>query len=512
MASPAPRLTRRSLLKAAGLAGTTSLIGAPTLSACGSGTRSSAGQSGRLTLGTTQIMQFDPYQTNSALHIHTFYSYLLDYKDGYTPKPAAATNWEFASDHTSVTITLRETTFHSGNAVTAADVVAGVNRAKDPQTGLTLAEPSAFIKRATAVNNRTVRLDFTDPTPKELVLDWMFAFPVVPAASNKAATLEKEPAGSGPFKLKDYRRDRRLLLTKNTGFWQHGRPSLEEVEFRFFHDEDSLVSALESGDVDGAVYLALRQADQLRDRYTLVKGTGRMDLFFMNAAKPPFDNKKLRQALARAIDRQRIIKQVRFGLGEPIYTAFMPQSPAFDAKYLDTNGFDLDAAADLLKAAGGAREASAGVGNEPGHLEILQIIQADLKKIGFNLHIDPMEQTAFLDALFASKLQCCVAAQPNNLQSPSLVARGKQMLPTKANVMLGDALPDTYVKAVAASRTAVTPEAQQAANAQLNKVLTGEAWAVGIATRPSLSALDKSVRGLLVDRRDFLDLTATHLA
>lgn len=506
MAHTVPRPSRRSVLKAGGVAGAGALLGSPLLSACGGG---SSASNGRLTLGTTEIMQFDPYQTNSAIHIHTFYTYLLDYTRDYGTRPAGAERWEFADDHRSVTITLREQTFHGGGRVTADDVVAGVARAKDPAAGFTLAEPSAFIDQATAVDRRTVRLDFVSETPNELVLDWMFAFPLVPAEKNDAATMEQQPFGSGPFVLEDFDRDRRLLLRRNPDYWDRDRPRLEELEFRFFRDEDSLVSALESGDLDGAVYLQPRDQDRLRDRFTLVEGSGRMDLFFMNAAKPPFDNKKLRQALARAVDRDRVIEQVRFGLGEPIYTAFMPSSPAFDGSYLDSAGFDLAAAERLLRESGGPTEATAGVGDEPGAVEILQILQADFDKIGFTLHIDPMEQTTFLEELFSGNLQCCVAAQPNNLQSPALVARGRQMLPTTDNVMLGENLPEEYAAAVADARTATSPEAKRAAWRRLNEVLVDEAWAVGIATRPSLHGLASSVTGLVVDQRDFLVLTDT---
>jgi len=515
MAPTTRPIPRRTLLQAAGLAGIGSLVGVPVVSSCSADDTSSGSDGGpRIKLGTTQIMQFDPYLTNTAIHIHAFYTYLIDYAahDDYTPVPAGAEQWKVAPDHRSVTITLREATYHSGEPVTAKDVVAGVERALDKEAGFTLNQPSAFIKTATEVDQRTVRLDFTGPTPEGLVFYWMFAFPLVPAASNEPAKLETEPAGSGPFRLASFEKDRRLVLTKNADYWDRGKPHLDRVEYQFFKDDDSVMAAVESGDVDGTAYINLRYADRLRERFTLVEGGGRMDLFFMNGSKPPFDNKLLRQAIARAIDRERIIKQVRFGMGDPVYTSFMPSSPAFDAAYLDSHGFDLDAAAAMLKASGDVRTATAGVANEPGALEILQIIQADLKKIGFDLKIEPREETAFLDALFASKLECAVAAQPNNLQSPSLIARGRQMLPTEKNVMMRDAVPARYVAAIKAAQTAIEPAAQKAAYAELNEVLVDEAWAVGITTRPSLFALDKRITGVKTDPRDSVVLTDTRLS
>ncbi|MEO3806846.1 ABC transporter substrate-binding protein [Nonomuraea sp. B1E8] len=504
-------IARRTLLRTGFLA-VGALAGAPLLSACGSGSGGGGGgTAGKITLGTTKIMQFDPYLTNTDIHIHSFYTYLIDYpSDGtYKAIPAGAEKWEFASDHKSVVISLREAKYHSGAPVTAGDVVTGVKRAQDPDAGFTLAQPTSFIASATAVDDRTVRLNFKQPAPEALVLDWMFAFPLVAAAGNTPEKLEHEPAGSGPFRLAEFQRNQRLVLKKNPDFYDAGKPFLDEVEYRFFTDEDALVAALESGSVDGAAYIAFRHADRLRDRFSLVEGNGRMSLFFMNALIPPFDNKLLRQALARAIDRERVLKQVNFGIGDPVYTAFMPSSPAFDPAYLDSHGFDLDAAAALLEQSGGARKAVAGVTSGTPAVSTLEIIQADLKKIGFELEIAPQEEAAYLEALFASKLQCTVAAQPNNMQSPSLVARGRQMLTTKANTTFGDKVPPAYVDAVDAAAAAITPEEQKAAYAALNRILVEEAWAIGITTMPSLFALDKRVSGLVTDARDFVNLTET---
>ncbi|MCG5213305.1 ABC transporter substrate-binding protein [Streptosporangium soli] len=504
-------ISRRALLRT-GLAATGALAAAPLLGACGSGDGdSTGGDAGKLTLGTTKIMQFDPYLTNTDIHLHAFYTYLVDYPTDstYEAIPAGAEKWEFAADQASVTLTLRAAKYHSGAAVSAADVVAGIKRALNPDTAFTLAQPSAFIDTATAVDDRTVRVDFKAPTPETLVIDWMFAFPLIPADKNTPKQLEHEPAGSGAFRLGEFQRNQRLTLTKNPDFYDAGKPYLNEVEYRFFTDEDALVAALESGTVDGAAYIGFRHSERLKDRFTLVEGGGRMTLFFMNATIPPFDNKLLRQALARAIDRERIIKQVNFGIGDPIYTAFMPTSPAFDRAYLDSHGFDLDAAAAMLEKSGGARKATAGVTSGSPSVEVLQIIQADLKKIGFELEIAPQEEAAYLEALFASKLQCTVAAQPNNLQSPSLIARGRQMLPGKENTTFREQVPSAYVEAVAAAGSAVTPEDQKAAYAALNKVLAEESWAIGISTQPSLFALDKRVTGLATDPRDFVTLINT---
>ena len=112
-------------------------------------------------------------------------------------------------------------------------------------------------------------------------------------------------------------------------------------------------------------------------------------------------------------------------------------------------------------------------------------------------------------ACCALAVQCTAAAQPNNLQSPSLIARGRQMLTTEANTTFRGKVPPAYVAAVEAAGAALTPEDQKAAYAELNAVLVDEAWAVGVTTKPSLFALDKRITGLVTDPRDFVNLTET---
>lgn len=502
--------SRRALLSAAGVAGAGVLV--PGLAACGSSGGPSAHGNGtsasKMRLGTTQVVQFDPYQTNSALHIHAYYTYLIQYAPGgYKPVPAGAERWKIASDSSSVTITLRDQKFHTGKPVTADDVIAGIKRAHDPKDGFTLVQPTAFIKKATAVDQHTIKLDFEYPVADGMILDWMFGFPLVPADGNSSAQLTNKPNGSGPYKLGEYQPNQQLTLTKNADYWDRGKPLLDQVQYRLFSDDQSMVSALQAGDVDAATYLQFSDVASLKDQFSIEQGNGRMDIWFMNGAMPPFDNVKVRQALARAIDREKIIKQVRFGIGEPVYAPIMPNAIGFDPSYLTSQAFDLGEAGKLLKAAGGGRSATASLSaGDTGATQMLQILQADFKKIGFDLAIKPVEPTVFLDDLAAGTLQCCIANQPNTLQTLGNVARGSAMRPTQDNVMMKNHVPKDYTAAVDAANRAVTPAEQKKAYANLNRAIVEGAWAVGVATKKSLAGLKKGITGYQVDERDYIIL------
>lgn len=513
------RLSRRSLLLAGG-----GLAAAPwLLSACGddgngtSATPDADGETGkpggRLVLGVpVPFGTFDPYDhlTTNFVALRTFYDYLITYTESLEPVPALAESWEISDDSTQVTIHLREATFHSGKPVTADDIVTGIERALDPELGSNQRGFAAIIATPTAVDERTLQLELTGPTPEGLITDWMNWFPIVEASSNNPDALTTEPAGSGPFRFEAYKPGVSLTMTKNPDYWDEGKPYLDEVEVRFFDDQDALVAALQSGDVDAAAYLASRYFEQLQSTFNVVEGASDalVDLFYMNPSLAPFDNKALRQALARAINRDRIIEQVRFGIGDPAYNAFGPQSPAFDESYLDTYGYDLAAAKKMLDAAGGGRSAVAEVQPAPGVKESMQIIQADFAEIGFDLQIKPVEQTTFVTNLRGGKIQACISATGNTYRSPSNVAAGSLLVTHENPVWAGDA-PQSYIDAIEAAKTALTPEDQEAAFAALNEAFADEAWAIGTATRPSIHATAKTVGGFVRDNGDHVVLTET---
>lgn len=515
-----PMFSRRGLLSAAGAVGAGALL--PGLAACSSSNDSGGNSAktnsksnggggsgtriGKLTFGTTQIVQWDPYSTNSALHIHGYYTYLIDYSaSGYKPIPAGAERWQIASDSSSVTITLRDQKFANGKVVTADDVIAGINRAHDPEDGNTLVQPTAFITKATAADKLNVKLDFEYPVSDGMILDWMFGFPLVPADGNTGAQLMNKPNGSGPYTLGDYQPNQLIKMVRNPTYWDKGRPILDEIDYRLYSDDQSMLAGLQAGDVDGATYMEFADPAQIKDQFNLYEGNGRMDIFFMNGMIPPFDNQTLRQAIARSIDRDKIIRQVRFGIGLPVYAPIMPNAVGFDPTYLKSQAFNLDAAAQLLNQSGGARSAVAALSaDDQGASQMLQIIQADLKTIGFDLQIKPIDPTTFISDLGTGKLQCCCANQPNTLQTLGNVARGKQMLPTSANGMMGSHVPKEYVAAVNAANRAVSPAQQKKTYAALNKAIVDGAWAVGIATKKSLAGLKKGITGFQVDERDYI--------
>ncbi|MEV0714320.1 ABC transporter substrate-binding protein [Asanoa sp. NPDC050611] len=519
--SPAPGLDRRTLLRGLAAAGGLAALG-PILAACGGDDSGDGGgggapsRGGKLTVGIgTPLTDFDPYNhlaVNFPM-MATLYSYLITYDDQYKPTPDLAAEWSLAADNLSATIKLRDTVFHDGSPVTAQDVIAGIKRAQDPKTGISQAATSSIIKEATAGDDTTVKLTFVKPTAEARFLDFMYWFPVVQASRNDAAKLKQEAGGSGPFTLSSYAPGDRMLFKRNEKYYAQGRPYLDELEIRFFDSQDSLVSALRAGSVGGALALDARYISQLQSGFNVVKGApgALINLFRMNPLKAPFDNKLVRQAVARAIDRDRLIKEVQNGVGAPVYTSYPPNALGFDASLLDTFAFDLDAAKQLLDSSGGQKAAVATVASaDKASVSALLIIQEDLKKIGFDLQLETVDTATVNSRYLEGSLQCVVRASSNAYSSPMGVAQDSAFRLAN-NVLWKDELPPAYVAAVAQLDKAASSAEVDAATKAVSAVLTDESWAVGMYTVNALSVFDKSVQGFARNPADHPVFTDAYL-
>ncbi len=472
---------------------------------------------GKLTIGiASSLADFDPYNhlaVNFPM-MATLYSYLITYDDDYQPHPDLATKWTIADDHLSATITLRDTVFHDGSPVTGQDVVAGITRALDPKLGLSEAATASIIKTATAPDEHTVKLEFTGPTAESRILDFMYWFPVVQASKNTPEQLKQTGAGSGPFMLDSYSPGDSLVLKKNPHYYDSPKPYLDELQFRFFDTKDALVSALRGGSVDGALAVDARYNNQLKDQYTVVQGApgALITLFRLNPLQAPFDNKLVRQAVARSIDRERLIKEVQGGLGQPVYTSFPPNSAGFDAALLQKYGFDLDAAKALLEQSGGGKSAKVIVDSaDQATTSALLIIKEDLAKIGFELTLDPMDATTVNAKYLEGSEQCVIRASSNAYSSPTGITQDSGFRLAN-NALWKDQIPQDYQDAIAALTAAATPEAVQAATAQLNTVLTDESWAIGMYTQVNLSAMDSKIKGFTRSPADHPVFTEVYVA
>lgn len=321
-------------------------------------------------------------------------------------KPALAKSWTISDDGLTYTFTLQDgVKFHDGSDMTAEDVKFSLDRAMGEDS--TNAQKALFepIESVEATNPSTVVVTLKRPTGHFLFnMGWGDAVVVAPeTADNNKAT----PVGTGPFKFGEWVSGDRITLVKNPDYW--GPPvALEKATFKIIPDPAAAVAAVMAGDVDAFANFPAPEAVpqfQADPRFTVAVGSTEGEtILSTNNGKAPFDNLKVRQAIAHAIDRQAIIDGAMFGLGTPIGSHFAPHHPA----YVDLTGtypYDLEKAKALLAEAGFPDGFEATLKLPPPTYARRggEIIADQLGKIGIKLEIIPVEWAQWLEQAFKGK-------------------------------------------------------------------------------------------------------------
>ena len=255
--------------------------------------------------------------------VDMLYSGLTRMGTDFGPVPDLAESWEGNADATEFTFTLRSNvTFHDGTPLTADDVVATFNAILDPATG----------SPARSVLNMIESVESVDPLNVRFGLSVPYAdFPTSLAHSNARivsaaalagppADLETRPNGTGPFKLESYDSATVTRLVRNENYFIEGRPYLDAVEMHLFPDLAAETTNFLSGTTD--VMLNVEQADYARIAASsgitaLSVPSGRFVNVVMRQDQPPFDDVRVRKALAMSVDRQLLVDIVLEGLGRP---------------------------------------------------------------------------------------------------------------------------------------------------------------------------------------------------
>lgn len=336
-------------------------------------------------------------------------------------QPALAESWEISDDGKVYTFKLHTgVKFHDGTDFNAEDVKFSLDRARAENSANAQKGLFAAIENVEAVDPTTVRVTLKHPQGSFLNnMGWGDAVIVAPetADGNK-----EKPIGTGPFKFENWAKGSAITIVKNPDYW--GEPvALEKAEFRIIPDAAAAVPAMLSGDVQAFPNMpagdALPQI-QSDPRFEVVIGSTEGEtLLSINNKKEPFNNLKVRQAMAHAIDKQAVIDGASSGHGTPIGSHFAPHNPA----YVDLTGtypHDVEKAKALLKEAGVENGISATLKLPPPAYARLggEIIASQLREIGINLEILPMEWAQWLEQVFTNKdydLTIVSHTEPNDI-------------------------------------------------------------------------------------------------
>ncbi len=167
-------------------------------------------------------------------------------------------------------------------------------------------------------------------------------------------TLSTQPIGTGPFKFKSYAPGDRLELEKNADYFEPGKPKLDGVTLRIIPESAARIASLESGAIDvlwNAPYEAVDKLKKTPNVKVDSIATSTWDGIILNNKRKPFDDVRVRQALAATVDKEALVEIVLFGQGAPTHSP-IPSSHPYFAKDLPFPAPDIAKAKKLLAEAG----------------------------------------------------------------------------------------------------------------------------------------------------------------
>ncbi|MER9494067.1 ABC transporter substrate-binding protein [Mesorhizobium sp. M0320] len=334
--------------------------------------------------------------------------------------PDLAESWAISDDGKVYTFKLHTgVKFHDGSDFDAGDVKFSLDRARADNSVNAQKALFAAIDTVEVVDPATVEVTLKNPQGSFLYnLGWGDAVIVAPESAD---TNKEKPIGTGPFKFQSWAKGSSITLVKSDNYW--GAPVfLDKAEFRIVPDAAAAVPALLSGDIQAFPFFDPDSVAQVKDdpRFKVVIGSTEGEtILAINNKKPPFDKLEVRQAIAFALDRKAIIDGASAGLGVPIGSHMSPASKA----YVDLTGLyphNVDKAKELLKQAGFENGIKATLKLPPPSYARLggEIIASQLRDVGIDLEIIPVEWAQWLDQVFTKKdydLTIVSHTEPNDI-------------------------------------------------------------------------------------------------
>jgi len=281
--------------------------------------------------------QLDPHNTTAYASFQVLEN-VFDTLVQPTPElefePALAESWETSDDQLTWTFELRDdVTWHNGRAFSAEDVVYSFTRIIDEE--LSNAYRFTSVVEVRAVDDDTVEFLLDQPTPNLLANVGSYKGVAVVARENvEDGSIGSQPVGTGPFRFESLTPGQGAVLSRNDEYWG-GDVALGGVEYRFIPESVAALTSLRSGEVHWTDNVPPQQVQTLLDDDTLVaESVPSNDYWYIapNHTRPPFDDERVRRALALGIDREAVTRAAQFDAATPNQTA-IPQGRPFSVDY-----------------------------------------------------------------------------------------------------------------------------------------------------------------------------------
>ncbi len=330
----------------------------------------------------------------------------LRFDKDWNAQPYLAESWTFQDDGRSLLLRLVPgATFHDGKPITSEDVAFSIMTIKALHPFQSMMEP---VERVDTPTPSIAIIRLKEPHPAILLALSPAFCPIIPkhifgdGQDLRTHPRNNNPVGSGPYKLIEFKPREAIVMERHAGFFIKDRPKFDRLVFRVFSDTSAQALAMERGEIDLMVgSLTLSQIGLLNKAKGVVvsrqggEAIGPLGWLALNLKRKPFDDVRVRQAIAYAIDKEFIVKQLQQGVTKVGTGPIAPGSPFYSDK-VEPYKLDLAKAEKLLDAAGLKRGAGGSrfamqidyLPNTPDNSQtVAEYLRPQLKKVGIDVSV-----------------------------------------------------------------------------------------------------------------------------
>jgi peptide/nickel transport system substrate-binding protein len=439
---------------------------------------------------TADIPNLDGHQRSATLTdtVWTAYDRLTQYDGTGKVQPMLAESWDVTPDYKQIRFNLRKgVQFHTGRELTSDDVKWNILRVRDPKVGSgSYVTWSNWFTSIETPDKNTLVLSTEASRPS--MFDFFEWLNILDPVTMQGPDAQAKSIGTGPFVFKEWKQGESLTFAKNPNYWEPGKPYIDGFVVKVVEAQSALVQ-LEAGAVDLVKTEAVDDIVRLKKdpNFQVIQHpfAGSFYEFGINITRPPYDDKRVRQAFNHAIDRQRYANSIMQGLVKPLTLFWSSTSPAFDDAKNASVPFDLDKAQSLLKEAG-VSNLQADLLYIPTSYPVLkplsEIYQADLAKIGVTLNIQSMDTATWLAQVNGVQYNGLYVSGDSlgNYQPATPLGASPAWSPNKNNSGFKT---EEWTNLVDAVSTETDSAKQKQLYAQVNDYMIDQAWSIVFAER-----------------------------
>lgn len=346
------------------------------------------------------------------------YNGLVRYDKDLKLEGELAESWDVSPDGLTITFHLRKgVKWHDGHPFTSRDVLYTYRVTIDPKTPTAYADAFRQVKRAEAPDALTFRVTYAKPFAPALESWGMSVLPahLLEGKDITKSSLSRQPVGTGPYVFREWVPGQKLVLESNHDYYE-GRPYIDRYIYRIIPDNSTMYMELKAGALDmmglsPVQYQRQTNTPKFLSRFNKYRYPASAYTYIgYNLRHPLFSDRRVRQALTSAINKEEIVHGVQLGLGQVAHGPYKPGTWAYNPHIKDFD-YNPERAKQLLAEAGWKERNSDGILVKDGkpfqftiltnqgnseRLKTAQIIQRRLKKIGIDVKIRIIEWASLL--------------------------------------------------------------------------------------------------------------------